>query len=92
MRQGFIKVGVSTPEVYVADCQANAEAVWKRIQEMQKSGVKIMVFPELCLTGYTCSDLFLQDRLLNEAAVQLENYMNKDGTKCWLTINYKYPY
>ena len=73
MRQGFIKVGVSTPEVYVADCQANAEAVWKRIQEMQKSGVKIMVFPELCLTGYTCSDLFLQDRLLNEAAVQLEN-------------------
>ena len=73
MRQGFIKVGASTPEVYVADCQANAEAVWKRIQEMQKSGVKIMVFPELCLTGYTCSDLFLQDRLLNEAAVQLEN-------------------
>ena len=57
----------------MADCQANAEAVWKRIQEMQKSGVKIMVFPELCLTGYTCSDLFLQDRLLNEAAVQLEN-------------------
>lgn len=73
MRQGFIKVGVSTPEVYVADCRANAEAVGQRIQEMQKSGVKVMVFPELCLTGYTCSDLFLQERLLNEAAVQLEN-------------------
>ena len=73
MRQGFIKVGVSTPEVCVADCRANAEAVRQRIQEMRQLGVKVMVFPELCLTGYTCSDLFLQDRLLNEAAQQLEN-------------------
>ena len=57
----------------MADCRANAEAVRQRIQEMRQLGVKVMVFPELCLTGYTCSDLFLQDRLLNEAAQQLEN-------------------
>ncbi|MGI6217976.1 MAG: NAD(+) synthase [Coriobacteriales bacterium] len=71
MRQGFIKIGASTPEVVVADCGANAASIMDHVREMAEQHVKVMVFPELCITGYTCSDLFLQRRLLDEARVEL---------------------
>lgn len=67
MRDGFITVAAATPTVTVADCRANAEAVIACIRAMARSRAKVMVLPELCLTGYTCSDLFWQCKLLDEA-------------------------
>lgn len=71
MKQGFIKVAAATPEIQVADCEYNRLAIETMIVEACKQHTKIIVFPELVLTGYTCSDLFLQERLLNKAKEQL---------------------
>ena len=71
MRDGFVKVAAATPDVKVADCIYNREQIAGRVQEMADHGAKIMVFPELCLTGYTCGDLFLQEQLLSSAKEQL---------------------
>ena len=67
MNHGFIKVAAATPRVTVADCKANGEEILKAIHEMEKEHVKLMVFPEFCITGYTCHDLFLQRCLLDSA-------------------------
>ena len=71
MRDGFITVATATPTVSVADCAANAQAVLACIGEMAKAHAKVMVLPELCLTGYTCSDLFWQVKQLDEAEAAL---------------------
>ena len=67
MKHGFIKVAAATPEVKVADCIWNGEQTIKLIEEAEEQGVKVLVFPELGITGYTCGDLFLQDTLLDAA-------------------------
>lgn len=71
MKDGFIKVAAGTPDVRVADCEYNASEIIKMIHDMEAQGVKIMVFPELCITAYTCGDLFWQENLLEEARRQL---------------------
>jgi len=73
MRDGFIRVAAATPDIKVADPGFNSGEVWKMIGEAEAKGARIIVFPELCLTGYTCGDLFLQDTLLEEAKEELEN-------------------
>ena len=67
MRHGFIKVAAATPDIRVADVDYNKVQIIKQMDEAAEAGAKIIVFPELCITGYTCSDLFLQDILLNSA-------------------------
>jgi NAD+ synthase (glutamine-hydrolysing) len=67
MKDGFVKVAAATPKIRVADCRENAEQVFTLIREADKQGVKVLCFPELCLTGYTCGDLFLQPTLLKGA-------------------------
>ena len=67
MRDGFICVAAGTPKIRVADCRYNAEQIFTMMREADKQGVKILALPELCLTGYTCGDLFLQDTLLEGA-------------------------
>ena len=67
MRDGFIKVAAGTPKIRVADCRYNAEQIFTMMREADKQGVKVLCLPELCLTGYTCGDLFLQDTLLRGA-------------------------
>lgn len=67
MRQGFVKAAAVTPEIKVADTKYNAELILDMMKESARQGAKIVVFPELCLTGYTCQDLFLQERLLQGA-------------------------
>lgn len=67
MRQGFVKVAAVTPKIKVADTKYNAELILDMMKESTRQGAKIVVFPELCLTGYTCQDLFLQERLLQGA-------------------------
>lgn len=67
MKQGFVKVAAATPDIRVADVEYNVKKIGEAIEEAAEERAKIVVFPELCVTGYTCSDLFLQDVLLNEA-------------------------
>ena len=67
MRHGFIKVAAVTLDIRVADVDYNKGQIIKQMDEAAEAGAKIIVFPELCITGYTCSDLFLQDILLNSA-------------------------
>ena len=67
MRDGFIKVAAGTPEIRVADCAYNARQCIALIREAQGQSVKVLALPELCLTGYTCGDLFFQDTLLRGA-------------------------
>ena len=71
MKHGFVKVAAVTPEIKVADPVYNAQQICSRMEEAVEKGAKIIVFPELCLTGYTCGDLFLQELLLKEAKEQL---------------------
>ena len=71
MKDGFIRVAAATPDLKVADPVFNREQTWKMMQEAASQDVKILVFPELGLTGYTCSDLFLQDTLIDQAKEEL---------------------
>ena len=67
MKQGFVKVAAATPNIRVADVEYNAGQICHMIDEAVNEGAKIIVFPELCITGYTCSDLFTQEVLLDHA-------------------------
>ena len=67
MRDGFVKVAAGTPKIRVADCRYNAEQIFTLMREAAAQGVRVLCLPELCLTGYTCGDLFLQDTLLSGA-------------------------
>ena len=69
MRDGFIKVALGSPIVQVADVAYNVERVKDLVERAAKGGARLVVLPELCLTGYTCGDLFLQQSL-QEAAVE----------------------
>ena len=67
MRHGFVKVAAATPDIRVADVGYNTENICRAIGEACERKAKIIVFPELCITGYTCGDLFTQDALLEAA-------------------------
>jgi NAD+ synthase (glutamine-hydrolysing) len=67
MNYGFIKVAAAVPTVQVADCHSNVQEMESLIAQAEGQGVKIIVFPELSLTGYTCQDLFRQQLLLDAA-------------------------
>ena len=62
MKYGFIKAAAGTPDVRVADCEFNATEIIRMVHEMEEQGAKVMVFPELCITAYTCGDLFWQEK------------------------------
>ena len=67
MKDGFVKVAAGTPMIRVADCEYNREQILSVIIQAVQQKVKLLVLPELCITGYTCGDLFLQDTLLDGA-------------------------
>ena len=67
MKDGFIKVAAGTPKIRVADCDYNAGQIVALMREAAERGVKVLALPELCITGYTCGDLFLQPTLLDGA-------------------------
>ena len=75
MRDGFIKIAAATPDLHVADCEYNAAEIIRQAKQAASKGAKLITFPELCLTGYTCGDLFLQETLL-------EGAMQALGTVC----------
>ena len=67
MKQGFVKVAAATPNIKVADVDYNLKEICRLIDETVANGAKVVVFPELCVTGYTCGDLFSQDILLKKS-------------------------
>ncbi len=71
MRDGFIKVATVSPDIRVADTVYNGNQICDEIHKAQESGARIIVFPELAITGYTCGDLFYQRTLLESAKEQL---------------------
>ncbi len=71
MEQGFIRMAAATPKIRVADPVYNRERIAAVMGEAAARRAKVVVFPELCLTGYTCGDLFLQAPLLEAAKEQL---------------------
>ena len=58
MKDGYLTVAAITPDLKVADTTYNTERICEKIKECSALGVKVMVFPELCITGYTCDVLF----------------------------------
>lgn len=69
---GFIRVAAASPSLKVADCDYNTDEILKLVYEAKDKGVAVIVFPELCITGYTCGDLFLQRLLIEEAERALQ--------------------
>ncbi len=67
MQFGFVKAAAASPEIRVADCRFNGESIKNIMKSSYDKGVKILVLPELCVTGCTCGDLFLQKVLLDGA-------------------------
>jgi len=72
MKHGFVRVAAATPVIKVADCGYNAEKIMELINLAQKQEIKLIIFPELCVTGYTCGDLFFQDTLLRCAMEEVK--------------------
>ncbi len=71
MKDGFIKVAAATPEITVNSTKKNSENIIKQIKEAASNGAKIVVFPELCITGYTIGDLVFQSTTVNRAVSAL---------------------
>ena len=71
MKHGFIKVAACTPKIRVADPAYNTAQIMGQMEEAAKAGAKLIVFPELCITGYSCEDLFFQEVLLTQAREDL---------------------
>src|SRR5699024_3884021 len=67
MQYGFIRCAAASPALRVADCDYNADQIIKTMHDADEKHVQVLCLPELCLTGYTCGDLFLQDSLLRGA-------------------------
>lgn len=71
MNYGFVRVAAATPEIRVADPRFNRHRIWEKIEECTAKQAQIIVLPELCLSGFTCQDLFLQNTLLEGCKEQL---------------------
>ena len=85
MRDGFVKVAAGTPKIRVADCEYNAGQIISLMKEAAAQGVKALALPELCVTGYTCGDLFLQDTLLDGAERALGRILEETAELDMLT-------
>lgn len=81
MKDGFIKCAAATPDLKVANCSYNADKIIGLINEAYTAGVKILAFPELCVTGYTCADLFLSKTLLDGAENALKAILSASAGK-----------
>ena len=86
MQHGFLKAAVATPSIRVADCQYNAAAIARLIERAALDGAMLLVLPELCLTGYTCNDLLMQDALHRAALRGLDAVVQATRGKALLTV------
>ncbi len=77
MKDGFLRICAATPRIKTANPEYNAGRIIELIQKAAANGAKVTVLPELCLTGYTCQDLFFQSRMLEEAEQQLHRILTE---------------
>lgn len=76
---GFLRVAVVTPELRVADVEFNTNIINATLEQLAASGCQLALFPELCITGYSCADLFYQSILLDQACLALESISETAG-------------
>ncbi|NLY18986.1 MAG: NAD(+) synthase [Clostridiaceae bacterium] len=76
---GFVRVASAVPEIRVADCRFNTEKIIGLMEEAAKQELYVTVFPELCITGYTCGDLFRQSKLLESAMESLKIILHESN-------------
>ena len=86
MKDGFVKIAVGRPDIRVADCSYNAAQIIALIDRAAKEGVGVLAFPELCITGYTCGDLFLQDALIRAAEAALLEIVHTSSASSMLIL------
>ena len=77
MNDGFLKAAALSPSLRVADCAYNTSQILSQLKDAAARGVRLAVFPEFCLTGYTCGDLFLQSGLLRAAEESLADLLRR---------------
>ncbi len=93
MRDGFIKVAAVSPKIRVADAAYNSKVICEGIREAAREGAKVIVFPELSITGYTCGDLFLQETLLTGALEALREIMTfTEGQDAIVFVGFPFAY
>ena len=76
MKHGFLKVCAAVPEIRPGDCEYNADSIIGRIKSAYEAGARVIVLPELCITGSTCGELFLHSELLNGAQRALDRIVS----------------
>ena len=86
MKHGFIKIATATPTVTVANCHANLEEMLKLWEEADAKGVALLVYPELCLCGSTCGDLFHSETLLSSVKRALSDFLRKTRSSHMISI------
>ncbi|GHV37745.1 NAD(+) synthase [Synergistales bacterium] len=86
MPTGYVRVGAATPSIKVADCAHNAQSILGLMKNAADEGVHILCLPELCVTGYTCGDLFLQKTLLDSAEEALSFLVSESGNFPLVTV------
>jgi NAD+ synthase (glutamine-hydrolysing) len=77
---GYMRVAAATPSIRVADCSYNAEQIIGLIKKAAQEHIQFLCLPELCITGYTCGDLFLQDTLLENARKALMKVVDESSS------------
>ncbi len=77
MRHGFLKVAAATPKIAVNNTEKNSKIITKQIKEAAQNGAKVVVFPELCISGYSCGDLFLADDMISRSNAALCEILNQ---------------
>lgn len=91
MKDGFVRAACATPDIRVADVAYNSDNIIRIIKRAAVNGIKLIVFPELCITGYTCGDLFLQRSLIEGAENQLMR-IARETSKCDICSVVGLPY
>ena len=83
----FIKVGAACPTTRVSDINYNISKILDCIQNAENEKCKFLVFPELCITSYTCGDLFLQGYLIEKSLDNIKrNKKYRYVNNCWLSF------
>jgi len=77
MYDGFLRVAAATPKIIIANCDYNATQIISLINKAADENVRLLCMPELCITGYTCGDLFLQNELLSDAKKALQRIISE---------------
>ena len=86
MKHGFLKVACATPKIKVADCTYNVNELINIAKEANEQNVKVLVFPELCITSYSCADMFFSNVLLDSSYKALVHYIEQTKEYDMLSI------